>query len=543
MAEDTSRFRNLQDTARETDQALRLSEARFRALAESASEAILTIDAKSTILFVNRAAETIFGYSMQEMLGRKVTMLMPEYLRLLHQTALDRYNHTGHKHLDWACVQLPGLHKNGHEIPVELSIAEHFEAGEKRFTGILRDITERKKSELVVKQQTAVIQLLQSVAIAANEASTVEEAFASALARICAHTGAELGHVYFTSGGRDAELSPSKLWYANPPEGFEKFRTITENTKMKLGEGLPGRVASRAKPLWIRDINKAENFPRNRTREMLGLRSAFAFPVPVKGEVVAVLEFFSSQEKEPDEQLLEAMNSIGAQLGRVVERKRVEESLKHLSTRLMRSQDEERRRIGRELHDSAGQYLAALQMNLDMLHNEVSGLKGRTPQLLAESIDLVQRCSAEIRTLSYLLHPPLLEEAGLGVTVSWYVEGFSKRSGIPVTLEIPPDLGRLRSDMELAVFRILQESLTNIHRHSGSKTATVRMISQNNALVLEIGDRGKGIPEKASAEPAKSPGVGIAGMRERLSEIGGELQLSSDTNGTLVRAKIPIIPR
>lgn len=237
------------------------------------------------------------------------------------------------------------------------------------------------------------------------------------------------------------------------------------------------------------------------------------------------------------------MSSISAQLGRVVERKRVEESLKHLSGRLLRSQDEERRRIGRELHDSAGQYLAALQMNLDMLHNEVSGLKGRTPQLLAESIDLVQRCSAEIRTLSYLLHPPLLEEAGLGVTVSWYVEGFSKRSGIPVTLEIPRDLARLRSDMELAVFRILQESLTNIHRHSGSKTATVRMILQKDALILEIGDRGKGIPEKASAEPAKSPGVGIAGMRERLSEIGGELQLSSDKNGTLVRAKIPIIPR
>lgn len=297
MAEDTSQFRNLQDTTRETDEALRLSEARFRALAESASEAILTIDAKSTILFVNRAAETIFGSSIQEMLGRKITMLMPEYLRHLHQAALDRYNHTGHKHLDWTCVQLPGLHKNGHEIPVELSIAEHFEAGEKRFTGILRDITERKKSDQVVKQQTAVIQLRQIVAIAANEASTVEEAFATALTRICAHTGAELGHVYFSSGERDAELSPSKLWYANPPDGFEKFRAITENTKMRLGEGLPGRVASRAKPLWIRDVNEEENFPRNRTGEMLGVRSAFAFPVPVKGEVVAVLDFFPARRR------------------------------------------------------------------------------------------------------------------------------------------------------------------------------------------------------------------------------------------------------
>ena len=223
--------------------------------------------------------------------------------------------------------------------------------------------------------------------------------------------------------------------------------------------------------VWIQAIDKDTNFPRNRHSVDLKVKSAFAFPIPVKGEIAAVLEFFSEDEKEPDEHLLAAMPSIGAQLGRVIERKRSEESLRHLSARLLRSQDEERRRIGRELHDSAGQYLMALKMNLEVMQNMLetdSAIAGK----FSESLDILGQCSMEIRTLSYLLHPPLLEDVGLAPAIEWFVEGFSKRSGIDVTVDVASDVGRLKGEIELALFRVVQECLTNIHRHSGSKAAS-----------------------------------------------------------------------
>jgi PAS domain S-box-containing protein len=540
MADNTQNPSELRDTPLPKEESLRLSEARFRALAESASDAIVTIDTKSKIVFVNKAAENIFGFSVDEMLGQEITMLMPDYLRHVHKSAIARYTETGRKHINWTRVQLPGLHKDGHEIPVELSIAEHMENGEKRFTGILRDVSERVEAERALKRQTSVIQLLQDVAIASNQANTIREAIATALAQVCHHSGAALGHAYFLQDGAPVTLSPSSLWYAAEPENFAVFRAITEATVLRLGEGLPGRVAENNAPVWIKNVEQDANFPRKRESVDLKVKGAFAFPVSVKGEITAVLEFFFEEEAERDEHLLQAMPSIGAQLGRVIERTRSEESVRHLSVRLLRAQDAERRRIGRELHDSAGQYLAALQMNLDTLLEDKEQTSPAGRLKLSESLALVHQCSAEIRTLSYLLHPPLLEDAGLVPTVNWFVEGFVKRSGIQVTVEMQSDIGRLNSSIELALFRIIQECLTNTHRHSNSKTAAIGIDLADGTLVLKIKDQGVGIPPGKLSRMAKGSGVGIAGMGERLSDLGGTLQITSDSNGTVVTASIPI---
>ena len=212
------------------DTSVRLNDAPFRALAESASDAIVTIDAQSKILFVNRAAERVFGFSLGEMLGHQITMLMPDYLRHVHKSAIARYAQTGRKHMDWTRVQLPGLHKDGREIPVELAIAEYTENGEQRFTGILRDVSERVEAELLLKRQTAVIRLLQSVAIAANQASSISEAVTAALAQVCRHSGTALGHAYFIQDGPPLTLTPNSLWYTDQPDKFYEFRTITEAT-------------------------------------------------------------------------------------------------------------------------------------------------------------------------------------------------------------------------------------------------------------------------------------------------------------------------
>jgi signal transduction histidine kinase len=220
-------------------------------------------------------------------------------------------------------------------------------------------------------------------------------------------------------------------------------------------------------------------------------------------------------------------------------------NLSELSARLLRLQDEERRRIARELHDSVGQTLAALSMNLSAVDSELQRLI-KTAGLVADSATLVNDMSTDIRTISYLLHPPLLDEAGLSSALTWYVKGFSERSKIEVDLDIPEDFGRLPRDLETAVFRIVQECLTNIHRHADSPVARVRIAQRDGYIRVEVQDKGKGIPPQERADIVSSvngtPGVGIRGMRERLRQLGGTLDLSSDGEGkgTLITARLPV---
>jgi two-component system NarL family sensor kinase len=235
-------------------------------------------------------------------------------------------------------------------------------------------------------------------------------------------------------------------------------------------------------------------------------------------------------------------NRIGCITEDITERKRAEKALHQLSGRLLKLQDEERRRMARELHDSTAQTLTALVMNLGIAQGSALRLSKNARQALAESMALAQQCAREVRTISYLLHPPLLEELGLVSALRNYVEGYSKRSGIQVELEVATDFGRLPQEIELALFRVAQESLTNVHRHSGSATAKIRMIRDEDGVTLEIKDEGRGMPpEKLDRAKRIIPGlgVGIAGMQERLEQLGGRLETLSGGEGTTVRAIVP----
>lgn len=220
------------------------------------------------------------------------------------------------------------------------------------------------------------------------------------------------------------------------------------------------------------------------------------------------------------------------------ELERSNQQLRQLSARLIRIQDEERRRIARELHDSAGQYLAAVAMALEAAKQEQASAKAI--RKLEEAAEITKRCSSEIRTISHLLHPPLLEEMGLASAVRWYVEGFASRSGIQVKMEFAESLQRLGSDVELAVFRVLQESLTNIHRHSGSRTASIRIGADSEQVWLEVQDQGRGKRNGNGSSNGFRSGIGTLGMRERLKELAGVLEIASDESGTRVRAVIPL---
>ncbi|HET7109112.1 MAG TPA: PAS domain S-box protein [Candidatus Acidoferrum sp.] len=221
-----------------------------------------------------------------------------------------------------------------------------------------------------------------------------------------------------------------------------------------------------------------------------------------------------------------------------------EKALRQLSLRLLQTQDEERRRIGRDLHDSVGQYLVGLKMKVDSLKSSRERGQPEDDSQLTECSQLIEEAIKEVRTISYLLHPPMLEELGLKSAIPWYLEGFTKRSGIKTTFEVSPEFDRIPDDLELALFRVLQESLTNVHRHSGSPRATVRLLTENHRVLLQIIDEGSGTQTKNGEDRAQewmgTLGVGLRGMTERVRQLGGSLELSSAQGGTTVTASIPI---
>jgi signal transduction histidine kinase len=219
------------------------------------------------------------------------------------------------------------------------------------------------------------------------------------------------------------------------------------------------------------------------------------------------------------------------------ERREAERAMQRLSGRILKVQDEEQRRLARLLHETTAQNLAALRMNLT--HIQRTCRDEEAVPLIGESIELADRSIQEIRTLSYLLHPPLLDEFGLSLALRWYVTGFEQRSGIRVTLDAPEDLGRLPREHETAVFRIVQEALTNVHRHSGSTVAHIRIARDAEHLSLRVQDEGNGFAQRDIAAAA-ALGVGIAGMQHRVQELGGTLQIDSTGAGTILSVDLPL---
>lgn len=217
-------------------------------------------------------------------------------------------------------------------------------------------------------------------------------------------------------------------------------------------------------------------------------------------------------------------------------------AMQNLSQQLLKVQDEERRRVARDLHDSTGQTLTALRINVALLQEQLE--RGQcTREVVSDIAALADQALQEIRTTSYLLHPPLLDEAGFTSAAHWFVDGFAKRSGIKVSLDLATDLERLPVAIETALFRVLQESLTNVHRHSGASEVEIHLHHQAETVLLEIRDFGHGIPTQLMNrlhEVGAEAGVGLAGMRERMNELNGKLEIESDGQGTSVRAIVPL---
>ncbi len=275
---------------------------------------------------------------------------------------------------------------------------------------------------------------------------------------------------------------------------------------------------------------------------------------PIRDSEGRVVKLLSSsrdvtERKHSEEALKKAHENLEQQVRdrtaeleeEIAERNRAESNLRELTGRLLRLRDDEQRRLARELHDSVGQMLAAISMNSAVVAAE-AGLSPLARKAVTQNNELIGQISSEIRTISHLLHPPLLDEVGLASGVRWYLEQFAERSNMKVDLELAEDFGRLPSELETALFRVVQEALTNVHRHSESPTARVRVIRSGDEIMLEISDEGKGIPKEKiwEIEMGGASGVGLSGMRERVRQLGGKFGVQSAGKGTVISARLPV---
>ena len=341
---------------------------------------------------------------------------------------------------------------------------------------------------------------------------------------------------------RDAQLNG---FFSNAPVGLAiigkdlRFQRI--NGPFSKLNGLPPEVNT---GLHVRDVasNLAGEF-----EPLIGQVLATGTPVlnhETRGEAPANpgvqscwLKSFFPIIKEGD-----FVTQVGAIVQDVTPLKRAENAIRWLTGRLLQMRDDERRRLARDLHDSLGQILSAIKMNLSYLARDTSPLDERGRNAVTESRELIDSCIKEVRTLSHLLHPPMLDEVGLLPAIRWFVTGFSQRSGIDVKLDLPATLQRFPIELEIAIFRVVQEGLTNVHRHSGSPTAMVSLGVEDSQVHLKVIDHGRGIPSPALAarQEDSSIGIGLPGMRERTRQLGGKMEIDSSAEGTAIHVTLPL---
>jgi len=327
--------------------------------------------------------------------------------------------------------------------------------------------------------------------------------------------------------------------------GFSGLRVVGEMTWALGGDLGTGQLIEYEAKLnhFVHDHPVAVTcqYDRNRFSPEVILNVIRTHPIVIYGNFVCSNPYYV-----PPEEFLapnHAEMEVKRLLANIRDREQANKALRELSRRLFQMQDEEHRRIGRELHDSIAQELVAVSMNLGQLQRRIEGRDLITDNLLSDSMALVEQCNREIRTISHLLHPPLLDELGLRRALQDYIEGFAGRSAIVTTLDVAEDVDRLPAEIETALFRVVQESLGNIHRHSGSTAAAIRIRRDAGTVRLEISDEGGGLPpglRQGNKEMSVPVGVGIAGMRERLRQVGGQLEIESSDRGTTVRAIVPL---
>ncbi len=466
-----------------------VARSRLAAIVQSSDDAIISKDLDGVIATWNQGAERVFGYTAEEAVGQHITLIIPSDRRSEEVMILDKLR-KGDRIEHFETVR---LHKNGTNLDISVTISPVKDA-EGRVVGaskVARNITPQKQIERAMRDS--------------------EERFRSIV-----ETTPECVKLVAADG---------TLVHMNLPG----LRIVgADCADMVVGRNFYDLIDAKD-----RDRYRAFN-----ERICSGEKGSLEFDIVGLHGQRRHMETHAAPLRNPDGTVVQL-----AVTRDVTDRVEVEEAIKEkeLSARLLKLQDEERRRIARELHDGVGQLLAAMGMNAARLERERLNMTPEVARCVEENSKLIEQVSADIRTMSYLFHPPLLDEMGLHSALNWYVDGFAERSKIRAKLEVAANWERLPEDYELCLFRIAQECLTNIHRHSGSASAQVRLLRLPGEVKLEVIDDGKGINEETLSNIASgaTAGVGLRGMRERVRQLGGNVEVRSNGKGTTVIARVP----
>jgi PAS domain S-box-containing protein len=378
-----------------------------RIIAETASDAIITINEQSKILFVNRAAVKIFGHSMEEMLGAQLTMLMPEYLRHLHRLGFQNYIDTGKHHISWESVELPGLHKSGKEISLELSFGEFQRDGQRFFTGIARDITKRKQDERRLALQHSVTEIL-------AQATSLDEATPKLLEAICTRLGWQVAALWSIDSEQD-NMRCVASWRHTSSEEVAEFEAASCKLRFRRNEGLPGKVWAMKEPFWASDYVN-DGFPRSEAAARGRLHTAFAFPIALGEEVLGVIELFRQEKLESDSSLLNTFAAIGSQIGQFIERKKGE---------VERSSALAREQVARLEAEALNKRLASLQRMTDAALAHLS-----VEEVLSESLNRIRE-ALNVDTVAILLLRTEGDEL-----VAWAAKGLEEEVRLGVRIPV-----------------------------------------------------------------------------------------------------------
>jgi PAS domain S-box-containing protein len=551
---------------------------RLAAIVESSGDAIIGENLDGLITSWNKGAEQIFGYSAEEVIGKPISIAAPhrvnEMAKLLGRVRSGE--RIDHYETIWKT-------KHGKLLNVSLTVSPVRDiAG--RIVGaskIARDITEQKKAEEALREsekhlalELADVRRLHELSARLLNGTELVPLLTEVLKTCAELLGTNKGNIQLYDKHEKALKIVAHLGFGEEflahfqsiPHGYsvcgaameKRERILVEDarTDPRFAELAPiyakyGFVAVQSTPLIGNDgrflgmLSNHFSSPHRLTeRELRLLDICVQLAVSVierKRLEQELRDAHDTLERKVEERTCELQQEITERKRTELKLRDSEQSLRQLSVHLIRTQDEERRRIARELHDGVGQLLAVMSVNASRLDREKSNLSSDMARCVEENSKLIAQVTTDIRTMSYLFHPPLLDEMGLHTALKWYVEGFAERSKIAAKLELPADWQRLPEEYELCLFRIAQECLTNIHRHSGSSTALVRLLRAAGEIRLEISDEGKGVNQEIQAKIASggTAGVGLRGMQERVRQLGGSMEIRSNGKGTTVMATVP----